>query len=455
MKKILFCLWAVMLFLSTSGVFAQYKTKGAFSSDKYYGYYVKDKLSEGMRVMANEDYYVIDEGDQGTYFGTNGGNPPCLVIWDKYLGKDPTLMEGFPESKKGYAYWIDWHKLNIIGDDAMNTIARVSIHENFPAQKSKRYTFYVPQSSSNLRQAQLIIRASDNDYDDDGDYTDFAISVNGNNLIWQEELKNQGLPSDESPGNISFAIGHHLKNGSNTLVLQNTETEGQVDYARIEYFEVRAGKSGKTTHTGAPINQRYYSEVRIGNQVWMGENLNVSRFRDGEPVPHAKTKEEWTKAGENKQPAWCYYENSPANEKEYGKLYNWYAVNTGKLCPDGWRIPTSKEWSDLQDYLNDGEVYFYGGGEEGNKMKERGTSHWKYPNKNATNESGFTALPGGERDTEGTYQYLEMLGHWWSITEDWSADHRAHNIVLNYKSEEMEGRYGSKQYGFSVRCIKE
>lgn len=142
-------------------------------------------------------------------------------------------------------------------------------------------------------------------------------------------------------------------------------------------------------------------EVTIGNQVWMSENLNVDKFRNGDPIPQAKTDEEWQEAGINQQPAWCYYDNDPANGEKYGKLYNWYAVNDPRgLAPKGWKIPSDEEWSRLTDFL---------GGERvaGTKMKY--TDFWAdYEGKsgNGTNESGFSGLPGGYRNSIGTFDYI-------------------------------------------------
>jgi len=88
------------------------------------------------------------------------------------------------------------------------------------------------------------------------------------------------------------------------------------------------------------------NEVTIGNQVWMSQNLNVDKFRNGDPIPHAETREEWEKAGENRHPAWCYYDNDSANADKYGKLYNWYAVNDPRgLAPEGWKIPSHEDWT--------------------------------------------------------------------------------------------------------------
>lgn len=98
------------------------------------------------------------------------------------------------------------------------------------------------------------------------------------------------------------------------------------------------------------VNQ--INEVKIGNQIWMAQNLNVSRFRNGDSIPHAKSAEDWEKAGKEQKPAWCYYNNEPTNESRYGKLYNWYAVNDPRgLAPEGWHIPSDLEWKQLTDYI--------------------------------------------------------------------------------------------------------
>ena len=130
----------------------------------------------------------------------------------------------------------------------------------------------------------------------------------------------------------------------------------------------------------AKSKKEWEKEIKIGQQVWTTENLNVDKFRNGEIIPEAKTAAEWHKAGENKQAAWCYYNNDSSNGTKYGKLYNWYAVNDPRgLAPEGWHIPSDQEWTDLTNYL--------GGVEQaGAKMKSK--EGW-LENGNGTNESGF------------------------------------------------------------------
>ena len=194
-------------------------------------------------------------------------------------------------------------------------------------------------------------------------------------------------------------------------------------------------------------------EVSIGSQVWMVENLNVDKFRNGEPVPQAKSAEEWKLAGDNKQAAWCYYNNKAANGEKYGKLYNWYAVNdTRGLAPAGWHIPSVEEWKALEDYLG-------GYQEAGNKMKT--SSGWKKDSKigggSGTNESGFSGLPGGIRYYHVTFDQLGFGGDWWSSTEGGKTfESDAMTVGLGYLSgQSLSGGGSLKENGLSVRCVRD
>jgi uncharacterized protein (TIGR02145 family) len=185
------------------------------------------------------------------------------------------------------------------------------------------------------------------------------------------------------------------------------------------------------------------NEVTIGTQVWTTKNLDVSTFRNGDPIPEAKTMEEWQKAGKNKQPAWCYYDNDPSNGAKYGKLYNWYAVNDPRgLAPNGYHIPTDAEWTILEEYL---------GKDAGEKMKS--TSGWK-DNGNGTNSSGFSGLPGGFRYDDGTFGSVGKDGYWWSSTEvsTFSAWYR---YLFYYDGNVYRAIYFKKEVGLSVRCLRD
>jgi uncharacterized protein (TIGR02145 family) len=184
-------------------------------------------------------------------------------------------------------------------------------------------------------------------------------------------------------------------------------------------------------------------DVTIGIQNWMSKNLDVSKFRNGEAIPLAKTNAEWKSAGQNQQPAWCYYENKTANGTTYGKLYNWYAVNDPRgLAPKGYHIPTDKEWTMLTDYL--------GGDSIGAKMKS--TSGWE-ENGNGSNTSGFAGLPGGCRGTNGSFSNIGANGPWWSSSESSTVD--AWSRYLGSSDGSVGRGDDFKHFGFSVRCLRD
>jgi uncharacterized protein (TIGR02145 family) len=184
--------------------------------------------------------------------------------------------------------------------------------------------------------------------------------------------------------------------------------------------------------------------VAIGTQVWMTKNLDVSKFRNGDPIPEAKTEEEWRAYNGAREPAWCYYNNDPKNGKKFGKLYNWYAVNDARgLAPAGWHIPSDDEWTILTDYFGGESVASY-------KMKSK--SGWEN-NGNGTNSSGFSGLPGGYRNIDGAFNYIGRLGYWWSSTES-DAD-IAWDRVLLYGNGDVNRGSSLKGRGLSVRCLRD
>ncbi|NHM08203.1 hypothetical protein G4D82_13310 [Flavobacterium sp. CYK-4] len=183
------------------------------------------------------------------------------------------------------------------------------------------------------------------------------------------------------------------------------------------------------------------NEVQIGNQIWMTKNLNVSRYRNGDPIPQVQDPNQW---GSLTTGAWCYYGNNTSVGMKYGKLYNWYAVHDPRgLAPIGWHIPSYLEWNVLGSYLGN-----LGGG----KLKEMGTMHWEMPNTDASNITGFTGLPGGYRYGFGDFVNLGREGIWWSSTELVSV---VWVKKLFYGDGDLNTLTEDKSYGFSVRCLRD
>ncbi len=188
------------------------------------------------------------------------------------------------------------------------------------------------------------------------------------------------------------------------------------------------------------INGRSYKIVEIGKQLWMAENLNVDKFRNGDPIPHAKTQEEWDISGKNKQPAWCYYDNDTANSSKYGKLYNWYAVNDPRgFAPAGWHVPSDAEWKQLTNFL---------GGEDVAGKKMKSPICWI-----GTNESGFSGSPSGIRHINDNFRFNGSLGYWWSSTQNSTDD--AISCLLTYGPSHLFNDKRNKGDGLSVRCIED
>jgi uncharacterized protein (TIGR02145 family) len=186
-----------------------------------------------------------------------------------------------------------------------------------------------------------------------------------------------------------------------------------------------------------------YATVQIGEQIWMAENLRSTKYNDGTEIPLVTDNTEWSNLS---TPAYCWYNNNEATYKDpYGALYNWYTVNTGKLCPTGWHVSTDGEWTIMTEYLDEN----YAGG----KLKETGTTHWNSPNTGATNETGFNALPGGDRATDGKFEFIGYYGNWWSATQ--INTNNAWYRNMHYNTSYVYRPDNNLKYGFSVRCIRD
>jgi uncharacterized protein (TIGR02145 family) len=190
-----------------------------------------------------------------------------------------------------------------------------------------------------------------------------------------------------------------------------------------------------------------YQEVSIGTQVWMLKNIDVSTYRNGDPIPQVTDPAAWAALTTG---AWCWYNNDSAMyASTYGKLYNWYAVNDSRgLAPTGWHVPSDAEWTSLTNFLGGFQV-------AGNAMKEKGTKHWNDPNDGATNSSGYTALPGGSRnDQNGSFTAIFEQGHWWSTTEENSVA-KSRWLTSQIDNGYLFSNTYPKQNGFSVRCVRD
>jgi uncharacterized protein (TIGR02145 family) len=184
-----------------------------------------------------------------------------------------------------------------------------------------------------------------------------------------------------------------------------------------------------------------YKSVKIGNQTWMTENLNVSTYRNGDTIPQVQDPKAWSSLTTG---AWCYYEGKAETGARYGKLYNWYAISDPRgLAPEGWHIPTDSEWVTLTKFL---------GGKIESSAKIKSMRGWSQGG-NGSNESGFNALPGGTRSINEAFSFVGDYGYWWTSS---SFDgYSAWNRFLAYNNNYIGRSTGWKQFGNSVRCIKD
>lgn len=203
------------------------------------------------------------------------------------------------------------------------------------------------------------------------------------------------------------------------------------------------GFTGLQAQSVKDTDGNVYKTITIGKQVWMAENLKTTKFNNGRAIPMVTENAAWEKIA---KPAYCWYNNDIVNKDVYGALYNWFTVKTGKLCPAGWHVPSDTEWTILTTYL---------GGEKaaGGKLKETGTTHWQSPNTGATNETGFTALPGGERHYAGPYLNLGENGRWWSSTEYLASMTYIRSVY--YLDIYVFRTNFANQNGSSVRCLQD
>ena len=240
---------------------------------------------------------------------------------------------------------------------------------------------------------------------------------------------------------------------------QNTRSDqnfiGKIDDVRIYNKAISSSEINNLYIEGGysqlsdatDIEGNSYKTVQIGTQVWMSENLKTTKFNDNSAIPYVSDNSVWESLS---TPGYCWYNNGEASYKAiYGGLYNWYTVRTGILCPTGWHVSTDTDWATLRDFL--------GGENVSGNLKETGSNHWSSPNTGASNETDFTALPGGYRyGTGGTFDYIGWYGDWWSSTESPEyGSNTAWKWEMCYNNTNLLRNWSFKGSGYSVRCVKD
>jgi hypothetical protein len=247
------------------------------------------------------------------------------------------------------------------------------------------------------------------------------VKGNGNSSSIVQFQKTEYYSNISGPRNFAMVTVFNTPQGQKNFTIVS-EVPIRSVVKKVE--SIQRGIS-KTTNIVVDIDGNRYKTRRIGKMEWMIENLNVIHFCNGVSIPEARTKEEWDKAGDEQQPAWCYPDNDPEKGKKYGKLYNWYSVNDlRKLAPKGWHIPSSKEWDQITGFLN---------GDIGYRI-----------------DDFFMILPGGNRNC-GYFKHIGGVESWWS-SKDYNPTY-AWSRWLTVEGISKEGDY--KGDGLSVCCLKD
>ncbi|WP_370089608.1 fibrobacter succinogenes major paralogous domain-containing protein [Ekhidna sp.] len=329
---------------------------------------------------------------------------------------------------------------SIIGNDVTEVLVEVISTEGLVAEDFGLVGFNLTEvpvfsfliNVSEQGNLDSFLEATLNITSTDYEYTEELIAIANNSVTIKDgfdtydiEILKEGYHSY----NETYTIESLYTYGDTPLTIEITP----IGIPGEDLVDARDGKTYKTIH--------------LGTQLWMAENLRATTYNDGNPIEYPGTN--ITAWEDNTTGAYAWYDHT---ETEYGPLYNWYAVNTGKLCPTGWHIPTDEEWNELGTYLGGGSI-------AGSKMKETGTEHWEAPNSDATNASGFNAIPAGwAYYVNGHFSYLRERAVFWSSEEGYNADHGISRHLVS--GDERLIRYTSsnssnKGNGFSCRCIKD
>lgn len=240
------------------------------------------------------------------------------------------------------------------------------------------------------------------------------------------------------------AVGEKQKSGKRKEMVWDVLAE-QEEITGFCQFQITAKSENPfNTNSGTFVDERdgqVYRWVRIGEQIWMAENLQATKYSDGVEIRNITNNRIWNYATTG---AYCLHNNDQYYKNKIGALYNWYAAKSGKLCPKGWHVPSDTEWEYLTDFL---------GGESisGGKMKI--TTEWHNSQSNENNSSGFSAIPSGFRYSDGNFWGIPYNCYWWSATESIMTTAWYRN--LHYKNTGLNRHRQAKSYGYSVRCIKD
>ena len=267
-----------------------------------------------------------------------------------------------------------------------------------------------------------------------GQTIQFTDQSTGNPTSWSWDFGDGGTSTIQNP---SYT---YTKSGSYNVSLEVNNSTGSNSISKTNYVTVLTTSGSLSDSDG-----NTYTSIKIGNQTWMVENLKTTKLNDGTSISNLTEDKLWYFWNYTSIPGYCWYSNDITHKKPYGALYNWITVNSGKLCPTGWHVPSTEEWNTLIEFLGGSSDAF-------NKLIQKGTTYWENPNSSATNSSGFTALPAGFRD--GIFSGLRTHASWWTSNSSNSSHYASTVSLYIYNQYVSTNNLIYKTTGRSVRCIK-
>jgi len=274
-------------------------------------------------------------------------------------------------------------------------------------------------------------------------------------VVWSEHqnptIEDNSIIDNSNNDNIYVQIVG-LSSASNYFVRTYAQNKVGVSYGNEIEFTTTYTILSNSGQAVTDIDGNTYETLVLGNgQTWMTENLRVSSCSDGTPITNIQNNNDWSSLNTS---AWSFYNNNSNYETPYGKLYNWHSVISCDVCPTGWRVPSIEDFNELVNYLDPNSNKTEMINDAGSKMKTLGTLYWAGDNTNATNESGFSAIPGGSRTMDGTFSLtFDHYARYWTINEDGSSI-GAYGAFISYSSSSLQVMGFHKTEGLSIRCIK-
>jgi uncharacterized protein (TIGR02145 family) len=349
-----------------------------------------------------------------------------------------------------FPYNYEW---NTAGEETGSHIIKVTAKDNNGSSAIDEIAVFLTEAGSSGIEPLAAFTASQTSIIP-GAYIQFIDQSTNSPTSWVWDFGNDSISTEQNPSHTYTTAGTYTVN----LTVTNeygTDTETKADL--ITVTENSSGEnnilfnSDLTYGTLTDIQGNTYKSIVIGEQEWMAQNLATTKFNDGTAIPNETSNSAWEALS---TPAYCWYNNDEATYKaDNGAIYNWYVVETGNLCPTDWHVPDENEWMDLIDFLGGADLAAI-------KLMEAGLIHWTNTNLNSTNESGFTALPSGQRwDDAGWFDEMSISGHWWTSDtihyDYYSGDGSAPSIHIYSDNSTIEINQYPIKIGHSVRCIKD